>query len=1439
MTPPSSKLIGKEKEDKGADINVYNRLFNAGTEVTKAREAARSTSAPRGHVEIKKTAETEVPQQTQETHHNILFSPQSILKRSESDNHLEEVQHDDLQRPQSTPKARPKALTFALQEQTDNQKKEKEDMENIAKHETLKRSPHLDSSRKSPLRRPIAELLTPKSTPVQTATDDADSKVSASKKSSSHKKSSASKHVPSSSQQPINANKLSANKAAKLASMAKMKARYAGPTVASHVRQKEQVQATNNNNRTPQQQNSTPVAGNGSRPNSAQRGSRIVQDNSAQKRSTGSQHVTNQAARSPAHHFADEILRVVEACNHHSPMNHHHDPNYPALSFRDEDDVQGQQHQHRSLSPILMGDFETSSSKFINDGEDSMSLHFAMRSNASVSASASASNIGSSQAFVNNTATAAATIDPLNTVNGNIRPTVGVGEKQQNPLQSIENDISTVASCIDDIHGVSLQNSLDPNFNILFDDLPELEPEVHEIALQPMQFQSMKNPNPLSSSSVSQQEHRLMHHAATSVPAPQTSIISVSSRPPSRLRLDEDALLSHGSMDDISFVQPAGTYSPHNLSNVSNVSTFSTSEAATPTMMFRPTSPYEIYASTTVSNTAMNMRGGHLISNKPSSMLTNTNLTIPSLTAPQPPTLRRSFSSNPASSTETLLSSLNPPNKRHNNATVVPPPSVNVISGPPLPTPPTLRRQSSEDSRWANDIYNMLESNTVPRNVGQPHSTSQQQMNQTTTVPPQDHDNKKIPVTNHIQIEIPSHHQQVETSAPNTFNSELNNAMLLSSTSMISFTSTIASMSATPTPRAPVTTASVAANGTTIGVSSSMTGYGNITFESLDAADGEGDQDDTLQFSEDISVIPHVGSSMNMSSSLGLGLAMPSLSRHPSALINPQLLHATSNGTTGIITSSQQNGVSVSMQLDQAFYLPSEDEEEDGENGDEHDKENYSPIGTPTSIAPSMRSISPRKPLQCITEDVVGELQSSSASSGSGSIGSDPISVTSLHHSDQVQQQVEYEDHVDCDLAFIQSGSMSISLSQSQAQYASRSFNNAPFKMMGTQVPQPVNETASAIIMTSMHDLDSLSHAHVVDPQHHSENSSTSDIASSNNAPSSESSEPFIPHQDLNKSIEIEPRLSLPIPIPVAMMKTPKRNNNFLEIEERLSSSGSNQTHGLLPLTTKLTTTPNLMLTRQTSSSGSQSPPPPPPPPSAFDFLSMDVSYTRIPPNHQYNPEERVYEGDEVRCLRELQVSAMFDEEEDEGEDENQEIEDDENKENEGNEFSMEDYEEHSYGYGEKEDEEDGDDIYSNHSSKYGHDDDDDVMVQLQESENDYMELSEPSTIPFAESENDTLGNYAMYLKTIPSFNRPISPFHGDEDDIEGNEIDDVDNDDDVASQSSSLNAADDQFEEDKDLVGPLHSWSATIGQHFHGIEESTISEGNWPYLEINSHFVC
>ncbi len=237
---------------KSVDANVYNRLFNAGTEGTKAREAARSSSATRSNLDARKLANY-APNSAQESH-NILFSPQSILKRSLSGSNLEDMEKSEPLRPQSAPKSRPKSLTFALQEKGkigiedamhQDHRKEKDHIvgsglkQESLKSEMSKRPSHLDVSRKSPARKPISDMLTPKSTPSH-GPDDGDSK-SSSKKDAVPRKI-IPKAVPSVSQKQINASKLSANKAAKLASLAKIRARYAGPTVASHVRQKEQSQ---------------------------------------------------------------------------------------------------------------------------------------------------------------------------------------------------------------------------------------------------------------------------------------------------------------------------------------------------------------------------------------------------------------------------------------------------------------------------------------------------------------------------------------------------------------------------------------------------------------------------------------------------------------------------------------------------------------------------------------------------------------------------------------------------------------------------------------------------------------------------------------------------------------------------------------------------------------------------------------------------------------------------------------------------------------------------------------------------------------------------------------------------------------------------------------------------------------------------------------------
>lgn len=194
---------------------------------------ATSRSNPRPRGDVGRMAGEEANHQHS---HNILFSPPRTTLLTPHTPRSDPILFHSrpVGRAQSTPKPRPSPLSFGG----------KEDNASIATPHSVHQQPVTTSPVTFTAEQYMHALISPATTTTPVAPGGVEQHYSAAR---NHKITLKGKAQGSSSPAAMNANKLSANKAAKQAVMARAKAsnaaamaRYAGPTVATHIRQKEQ-----------------------------------------------------------------------------------------------------------------------------------------------------------------------------------------------------------------------------------------------------------------------------------------------------------------------------------------------------------------------------------------------------------------------------------------------------------------------------------------------------------------------------------------------------------------------------------------------------------------------------------------------------------------------------------------------------------------------------------------------------------------------------------------------------------------------------------------------------------------------------------------------------------------------------------------------------------------------------------------------------------------------------------------------------------------------------------------------------------------------------------------------------------------------------------------------------------------------------------------------
>lgn len=337
---------------------------------TRAREAARSSST-KGHFfdPRSQTQQTRIaggattPTNTAHMHtqdtHNILFSPQSILKRSLSNGQLDllaaEAQETASYRPraQSTPKPRPKALTFALQEKSQALSIQAMQTTEVKKDVVGLERKHSATMLVSPTEK--ASIHKKPASPSDAFQHNHSTHNTVVTPTSAAKKGNQLKAQKRPAQSSVSADKLSANKAAKRATMMKItsatpatNARYSSGTAASQGKAKEVSRAPvassgntpkSNQKPTPTRKTnaSIPVTSS-SMPMSSKfattNGSSIIRASIApeEEEQYAGQEVDESLNKT---HYAEEILRVVAQCdNHHSPKNTQPNPSMTAVSTK-------------------------------------------------------------------------------------------------------------------------------------------------------------------------------------------------------------------------------------------------------------------------------------------------------------------------------------------------------------------------------------------------------------------------------------------------------------------------------------------------------------------------------------------------------------------------------------------------------------------------------------------------------------------------------------------------------------------------------------------------------------------------------------------------------------------------------------------------------------------------------------------------------------------------------------------------------------------------------------------------------------------------------------------------------------------------------------------------------------------------------------------------
>ena len=377
-TPPSSRRVSKIDTEV---VNVHQRLYSGSTVGTRAKIATTKSSKPLSTTPTTTTTATTTtntpsntlfqPSLPAETH-QILFSPQSnVLKRSGSAGQLDMWQQPPDRRTQSAPRARPKALTFALQEKSQALQVEQKKEVVVVDHKKFI-SPMEKPARKiatplsvdsNPTSHPTSHQTSHPTKPPPPPTMTAEANLHSVKKPKQKRP----------AQTPISADKLSANKAAKRATMAKitatnstMPSRYANGTASSQ--NKLQVKSPNVHT-TANSATSTTGSISSATPKTKNNSPRLISSRSTVNLMTFDLLESTNAPTSPSvvneslnqTHYADEILRVVEQCDHQSPkvQNYQSSPKY--LSPKHQGDNYDAMFDDRSCPSPSLSAIETNS----------------------------------------------------------------------------------------------------------------------------------------------------------------------------------------------------------------------------------------------------------------------------------------------------------------------------------------------------------------------------------------------------------------------------------------------------------------------------------------------------------------------------------------------------------------------------------------------------------------------------------------------------------------------------------------------------------------------------------------------------------------------------------------------------------------------------------------------------------------------------------------------------------------------------------------------------------------------------------------------------------------------------------------------------------------------------------------------------------------------